>query len=144
MNTVDRSLTALDFAMRRRFEFELVSPEPDLVSNNMAGVDVQALLIRLNARIKLLLGSGYEFGHAFFMESRISSVQKSEHWLGLADGELRALAHILRANIFPRWVSICMTTGSKCGLLLAKHKPQRNLSLYLKNIIRCYFSRSPI
>ncbi len=119
MNTVDRSLTALDFAMRRRFEFELVSPEPDLVSNNMAGVDVQALLIRLNARIKLLLGSGYEFGHAFFMESRISSVQKSEHWLGLADGELRALAHILRANIFPTlgeylhddWVKVRAVAG---------------------------------
>lgn len=119
MNTVDRSLTALDFAMRRRFEFELVGAEPSLVPASYAGVDVRALLGRINSRVHLLLGTGYEFGHSFFMEERLAAVRDAKSWVNDEDGNLRALAHILRTNILPTlaeyfhddWVKIRAITG---------------------------------
>jgi 5-methylcytosine-specific restriction protein B len=101
MNTVDRSLTALDFAMRRRFEFELITADPSLIPEVYAGVDIRALLRRINSRLHLLLGTGYEFGHSFFMKERLGSIRQAQDWQDNDDGNLRTLAHVLRTSIFP-------------------------------------------
>jgi 5-methylcytosine-specific restriction protein B len=101
MNTVDRSLTALDFAMRRRFDFELVAADAKLVSEVYGEVNLQQLLSRLNSRITSLLGSGFEFGHSFMMQNRLDAIGRSRSWLGLPDGELRTLAYVFRTNILP-------------------------------------------
>ena len=101
MNTVDRSLTALDFAMRRRFEFELVGPETSLVPQNYGAVDVQAFLGRLNSRLRSMLGSGFEFGHSYLMRSRLDTVIDARGWAALPDKELRALARVLRTALLP-------------------------------------------
>ncbi|ENQ0983682.1 TPA: AAA family ATPase [Pseudomonas aeruginosa] len=101
MNTVDRSLTALDFAMRRRFEFALVPAESELVPGDYGGVDVRALLSRVNGRVTILLGSGYEFGHAFLMEGRLEAIRLSMSWAEESDSRLRTLAHVFKANILP-------------------------------------------
>jgi 5-methylcytosine-specific restriction enzyme B len=119
MNTVDRSLTALDFAMRRRFEFELVAADPSLLPAAFNGIDIRALLTRINSRVHLLLGNGYEFGHSFLMEGRLNSVKEAAGWAADADGGLRALAYILRTNILPTlaeyfhddWVKIRAIAG---------------------------------
>lgn len=100
MNTVDRSLTALDFAMRRRFTFELVAADPNLVPQDWGGADLQALLKRINSRVGILLGSGHEFGHAFLMPRRLKSLQTDHGWDG-ADAALRAVAYVLRTSIIP-------------------------------------------
>ncbi|NAT24254.1 restriction endonuclease [Pseudomonas syringae pv. actinidifoliorum] len=101
MNTVDRSLTALDFAMRRRFEFKHIPCEPDLVPAVYGDVAVRDLLHRINNRVGLLLGSGYEFGHAFLMAEKLELTRNSMPWSAKADCELRVVAHILRTNIIP-------------------------------------------
>jgi|GEM_PF-1423811 len=101
MNTVDRSLTALDFAMRRRFEFELVTADPGLVPDDHDGVDIRSLLDRINTRISMLLGHGREFGHSFLMERTLAAVQEAHGWGAAPDGKLRALAHVLRSSIMP-------------------------------------------
>lgn len=101
MNTVDRSLTALDFAMRRRFAFELVIADSTLVPKDWGNVDIRALLARINARVGMLLGSGYEFGHAFLMKRRLEAVMSALEWDTSPDGQLRALAYVLRSSIVP-------------------------------------------
>lgn len=101
MNTVDRSLTALDFAMRRRFEFTHVPAQPELVPDSYGGVNTRALLQRINNRVAMLLGSGYEFGHAFLMQEKLDATCSSMHWVVEPDGQLRVLAHVMRANILP-------------------------------------------
>ncbi|MDH5835320.1 McrB family protein [Luteimonas kalidii] len=101
MNTVDRSLTALDFAMRRRFEFELVTADSGLVPDNHDGVDVRSLLDRINTRVSMLLGNGREFGHSFLMERTLAAVQEAHGWGAAPDGKLRSLAHVLRSSIMP-------------------------------------------
>jgi len=101
MNTVDKSLTNLDFAMRRRFEFELIAPDTELVSDNHGGIDVRSFLKRVNGRLSLLLGTGKEFGHSYLMTRTLVSVSDKNGWLADADGDARAIAHVIRANLLP-------------------------------------------
>lgn len=68
MNTADRSLTALDTALRRRFEFEALMPDISVLNDTeVQGIDIKALLSTLNARIQALYDSEHTLGHAFFI-----------------------------------------------------------------------------
>lgn len=67
MNTADRSITSLDTALRRRFEFIEMMPDVSKLSNNCKGVDLQKLLEVINARIEYLLDREKTIGHAFFI-----------------------------------------------------------------------------
>ena len=70
MNTADRSLTALDIALRRRFAFERVAPEPGLLASMLlgdSGYTVADLLRTMNRRIAVLIDQEHCIGHAPFM-----------------------------------------------------------------------------
>ncbi|EAH8788924.1 AAA family ATPase [Campylobacter jejuni] len=67
MNTADRSITSLDTALRRRFEFIEMMPDVSKLSNNCEGVDLQKLLKAINTRIEYLLDREKTIGHAFFI-----------------------------------------------------------------------------
>ncbi len=54
MNTTDRSIALVDMALRRRFEFEELNPDPSLCVNNYCGIDLQLLLRAWNERITAL------------------------------------------------------------------------------------------
>lgn len=67
MNTADRSITSLDTALRRRFEFVEMMPNPNVLSDNCKGVNLQELLKAINTRIEYLLDREKTIGHAFFI-----------------------------------------------------------------------------
>ncbi|HEG1418084.1 AAA family ATPase [Campylobacter lari] len=67
MNTADRSITSLDTALRRRFEFIEMMPKPNVLSDNCEGVNLQELLKAINTRIEYLLDREKTIGHAFFI-----------------------------------------------------------------------------
>lgn len=68
MNTADRSVEALDVALRRRFTFREMLPQPNLLKYQpvVAGVNLEQLLTTINQRIELLLDREYCIGHAYF------------------------------------------------------------------------------
>lgn len=67
MNTADRSITSLDTALRRRFEFVEMMPDESKLSTNCEGVNLQELLKAINTRIEYLLDREKTIGHAFFI-----------------------------------------------------------------------------
>lgn len=70
MNTADKSLTQLDLALRRRFEFKEVGPDIKILEDMEASqhdVDIPAMLQKMNQRIQYLKGKDYQIGHSYFM-----------------------------------------------------------------------------
>ena len=71
MNTADRSVEALDTALRRRFTFIAVPPEPETLpaAGEVEGlnVDLRKMLFTINARIQKLLDKDHCIGHSYFL-----------------------------------------------------------------------------
>ena len=66
MNTADRSVEALDTALRRRFSFVEMQPKPDILSK-VGEVDLRKLLKTINQRIELLIDKDHQIGHSYFI-----------------------------------------------------------------------------
>ena len=74
MNTIDRSVESFDFALRRRFRWEEVTPDTGLLRYHLnqfckTWVPLADNLERLNTQIakEPLLGHDYQIGHAYLM-----------------------------------------------------------------------------
>lgn len=78
MNTADRSIALMDAALRRRFRFHELMPEPKrvpgsrgdgLIPDGEGGLlDLRALLDTINQRLRYLLHRDQTFGHAYFID----------------------------------------------------------------------------
>jgi hypothetical protein len=103
MNTADRSLAMVDYALRRRFAF--FSLKPEFNSDQFRNVIVSAggsdaLVERIRARIGHLnqtisgerrdLGPGFQIGHSYFCPSE--SIENEAEWYSnLIESEIQPL-----------------------------------------------------
>lgn len=68
MNTADRSVEALDTALRRRFSFVEMQPSPEvLLDSEYQDVDLKQLLESMNQRIEVLIDKDHQIGHSYFI-----------------------------------------------------------------------------
>lgn len=70
MNTADRSISLMDTALRRRFQFVEMLPDADVLrsinADRVEDLDVALMLEKMNERISYLYDSEHTIGHAFF------------------------------------------------------------------------------
>ncbi len=68
MNTADRSVEALDTALRRRFNFVPMMPDPSKLGS-VGDIDLSEMLTAINERLGYLLDKDHTIGHAYFMKA---------------------------------------------------------------------------
>lgn len=115
MNTADRSLSGLDVALRRRFEFVEMLPDAGALAGLVvAGVPVDELLSTMNQRIEVLLGRDYMLGHAYFMSLTNTSA-------------IDELGNVFRRQILPLLQEYFFEDWQKIAWVLNDHRKPTEL-----------------
>lgn len=91
MNTADRSIALMDTALRRRFNFVEMMPNPELFKGiDIEGVSIKHLLETINNRIHYLYDREHTIGHAYFKDL-----------LYAENKNIQTLRAILKNNVLP-------------------------------------------
>lgn len=110
MNTADRSIAAIDTALRRRFQFREMLPDPNVLDGVFVeDLSVKELLIGLNKRIEVLYDREHTIGHGYFVPLR-------------EDPSIDRLGEIFRNNIIPLLQEYFYEDYEKIRLVLADNQ----------------------
>ncbi|WP_115659707.1 McrB family protein [Grimontia hollisae] len=128
MNTADRSLAMMDTALRRRFDFVEMMPEPErLKGTKVKGIDIGKLLETLNKRIEVLYDREHMLGHSFFMPV------KEEMENGDEDAAFITLIGVFQNKIIPLLQEYFFEDWYKISLVLADNQRDKNLKIIEEN-----------
>ena len=107
MNTADRSIQLLDTALRRRFTFVEMMPNPqhEGVSRDIDGVDCSKLLAAINERISALRNREHQIGHTYLLHVH----------------DMNQLADAFRNRIFPLFQEYFFNDWSQIRAVLANN-----------------------
>jgi 5-methylcytosine-specific restriction protein B len=112
MNTADRSLALMDTALRRRFDFVEMMPEPDLLTDGndndvmIGNINIREMLESMNQRIEVLYDREHTLGHAFFMS--LIDTPTIENLAGIFKNKIIPL---LQEYFFEDWEKIRIVLG---------------------------------
>jgi hypothetical protein len=111
MNTADRSVEALDTALRRRFSFIEVNPEPELLNQDIYkcdGINLANMLYSMNGRLEKLLDKDYCIGHSYFM----SIHDRKEPLEELRQTFVNKILPLLQEYFYGDWGKIGLVIGN--------------------------------
>lgn len=116
MNTADRSLTLIDTALRRRFDFIEMHPQYELLEDTtIEGINLAKLLKSINRRIEYLYDREHCLGHAFFMPLKELANQSEKD-------AFEKLTKIFRNKIVPLLQEYFYEDWNKIRLVLADNQ----------------------
>jgi 5-methylcytosine-specific restriction protein B len=108
MNTADRSVEALDTALRRRFSFVEMPSKPELLElvsiEDAKEINLTQMLTTINDRIELLIDKDHQIGHSFFINLK----------------KLEELKSVFKNKIIPLLEEYFFGDFGKIGLVLGE------------------------
>ena len=116
MNTADRSVEALDSALRRRFVFEEMMPDSKCVpdweenvgdENNKIAIKLREIFDTINARLRVLKDRDHQIGHSYFMNIK----DDENKWEKLKEVFYRQIIPLLQEYFFNRYDLIAKVLG---------------------------------
>ena len=127
MNTADRSIALMDTALRRRFEFVEMMPQPELLDDIKitkikednkeetvdTGIELDKMLEAINERIEYLYDRDHAIGHAYFLPLK-----------GGAD--IAELTSIFKNKILPLLQEYFYDDWEKIRLVLGDNQKEKN------------------
>jgi 5-methylcytosine-specific restriction enzyme B len=112
MNTADRSISLLDAALRRRFGFIEMMPQPEVLgTSNVSDVPLRGWLRSLNERIREHVGRdarNLQIGHSYLMKA------------GAPLTEVAMLKRAIQDDIIPLLEEYCYEDYAKLASILGK------------------------
>ncbi len=126
MNTADRSLTMMDTALRRRFDFVEMLPKVDLVKGKFNNIDVGKILKVINQRIEILYDREHLIGHSFLMDIQDLS--------GLRNAFKNKILPLLEEYFYDDFEEIRKVLNDNSGRFYQKVEENDSLSFDNENI----------
>jgi len=122
MNTADRSIATIDTALRRRFQFREMQPDPDVLEGVFVeDISIKELLQRMNLKISALYDREHTIGHAYFTALKNNPT-------------IEALASVFENNIIPLLQEYFYEDYEKIRLVLGdNNKPERSEQFITKD-----------
>ena len=145
MNTADRSIALIDVALRRRFEFEEMMPNVEVIRKRLstspeadAGTTLSAEQVDLicyvfeilNRRITVLLDRDHQVGHSYLLEAT----------------SMDRLHHVLYRRVFPLLQEYFYNDREKLRRLLGAYEPgaKKGFVASMDNEYKGVFGEEPL
>ena len=110
MNTADRSISSIDTALRRRFQFKEMLPNLEILKDiYVDDISISDILDKVNKRITVLYDREHTIGHAYFMPLKTSRT-------------IETLAQIFENNVIPLLQEYFYEDYEKIRLVLGDSK----------------------
>jgi 5-methylcytosine-specific restriction protein B len=110
MNTADRSIATIDTALRRRFQFREMQPDPSVLDGiEVAGISISQMLSDMNQKISVLYDREHTIGHSYFLPLK-------------SNPTIETLAQIFKDNIIPLLQEYFYDDYAKIRLVLGDNK----------------------
>ena len=137
MNTADRSIALLDTALRRRFVFEEMMPDPSHpgIATDADGVDCGKVLRAMNRRIAVLLDREHQIGHTYFLGV--------ERVAALADTFRNRIMPLLQEYFYDDWEKIQAVLNDN-GFVVASKPPKELVQQNLVDAGRRVHDLAPV
>jgi len=112
MNTADRSIEALDSALRRRFEFIEMLPNYKVIDQLLShqkyqGFKLSDILKTINERITVLINRDHQIGHSYFLKLKDSTDLEND----LKQVFMNKIIPLLQEYFFNDYIKIAMVIG---------------------------------